>query len=245
MLCALALLVATFPDAPLADQVALGRSLATKEPLLRLSDLFRSPEPRSSISRIWGEDRQTIGLWSNGYVKVPVEHVVWISPSLVSRWLGFLSAREYWQEEELQTRWTSVAKVVGERRFFIVQLSAYPKIPTYEIGDYERTTPEEIENVRFVYTSGGGSQRMEAVRIAQWQSRRRVDLEDFPWWQHTELGSALTGEFELASDEAPLPIGDYYRAWYAVWVTGAKDEAFEVRALSRRKERVAKFGAKR
>ena len=90
----------------MADQVALGRSMATKQPLLKLADLFRSPEPRSSINRIWGEDRQTIGLWSNGYVKVPVEHVVWLSPSLVSRWLGFLSAREYWSDGELESRWT-------------------------------------------------------------------------------------------------------------------------------------------
>ncbi len=242
MLCAIALFVAAFPEAPLADQVALGRSMATKEPRLKLADLFRSPEPRSSVSRIWGEDRQTIGLWSNGYVKVPVEHVVWLSPSLVSRWLGFLSAREYWADGELQSRWTPIAKEVGDRRLFIVQLTAFPKKPTYEIGDSERTTPEEIENVRFVYTSGAKSERMEAVRIARWQSRDRFELDGFPWWQHIELGRYLTGEFEKSVVEPPLPLGDYYRAWYAVWVTGASDATFEVRALSRRKERVAKFG---
>lgn len=243
MLCALALLAATFPDAPLADQVALGRALATKEPRLQLADLFRSPEPRTSVSRIWGADRQTVGDWSNGYVKVPVEHVVWVSPALVSRWLGFLSAREHWEDGVVGARWNGVAGALGDRRLFVVQLTAFPKMPTYGISDYERTTPEEIENVRFVYTAGDKTLRMQAERIAQWQSRDRRELEDFPWWHHVSFGEFLTGEFEQMRTEPPLPLGDYYRAWYMVSVSGVDDDAFEVRALSRRKERVAKFSA--
>ena len=244
MLCALALLVVAFPEAPLADQVAIGRALATKEPRLKFDDLFRSPEPRSSIDRIWGSDRVTVGLWSNGYVKVPTEHVVWVSPALVSRWLGFLSAREYWEEGELASRWAAVSREVGDRRLFVVQLTAFPKMPTYGIGDYERTTTEEIENVRFVYTAGERTERMEAVRIAQWQSRDRRDLEQFPWWQFLEVGRVLTGEFERPAIEEPLPLGDYHRAWYLVWVTDAEEPRFEVRVLSRRKERVAEFREK-
>ena len=243
MLCAFALLVAGFPNAPLADQVALGRELARKEPRLEIRDLFRSPEPRSSLSRIWGPERQVIGLWSNGYQKTPVEHVLWISPALVSRWMGFLDSREYWEDEELASRWASTAKLLGGRKTFIVQLTAFPKMPTYGVGDYERTSPEEIENVRFVYTSGERSEPMQAQQLALWESRDRSDLENFPWWQYLPLGRFLTGEFEQPVIDEPLPLGDYYRAWYVVSVPENEDTSFEVRVLSRRKERVAEFKA--
>lgn len=243
MLCALALLVAAFPEAPLADQVALGRKIANAEPRFSLNDLVRPQIPRATFGKVWGADRQAIGWWSNGYVKLPAEDAVWVSPALVSRWLGFLSAREYWEEGELESRWKTISQAIGDRRLFIVQLTAFPKMPSYGISDYERTTPEEIENVRFVYSSGVKSVRMEAERLAQWQSRDRRDLDNFSWWQRLEFGPALTGEFEKSSFDEPLPLGDYYRAWYAVWVSGAEEPAFEVRVLSRRKERVAKFKA--
>lgn len=243
MLCALALLAVAFPDSPLVDQVALGRALAAKEPRLQLADLFRAPEPRTSISRIWGKDRQVIGDWSNGYVKVPVEHVVWVSPSLVSRWLGFLSEREHWEDGDLGARWNGIAALIGQKRMFVVQLTAFPKMPTYGVSDYERTSPEEIENVRFVYTSGEKVVRMQAERIAQRQSRDRRALEDFPWWHQVSFGEFLTGEFEQTHAEPPLPLGDYHRAWYLVSVEGFEDAKFEVRVLSRRKERVARFSA--
>lgn len=240
MVLAAALLLASLPEAPIADQVAIGRKVAVTEPRLSFKDLFRSPEPRSRVTQVLGNDKVNVGWWSNGYTKVPVEHVVWLSPGLVSRWLGFLEAREYWKEGELERRWEAVSTAFGNRRAFVVQLTAYPKLPTYGVGEYERTTPEEIENVRFVYTSGEQSERMEAMRIAQWQSRDREDLEEFPWWQFVTFGDAFVGEFEKYAYSEPLPLGDYHRAWYLVWASG-DDATFEVRVLSRRKERVAKF----
>ena len=240
-LCALV----AFPGAPLADQVALGREIARTEPRLKLADLFGASEPRASFDRVWGEEKRTVGWWSNGSWKQPVEHVVWLSPALLSRWLGFLEAREYWELGELAARWAAIAAEFGDRRLFVVQLTAYPKLPTFGIGDVERTTPEEIENVRFVYSAGVKSQRMDAVRIAQWQSRERGELQGFPWWQHVSFGRALTGEFERDPVDEPLPLGDNYRAWYLVSVSGVEDAQFEVRVLSRRKERVASFGRRR
>lgn len=240
MLAALAFVAAAFPQEPLTDQVALGRKLAQDRPQVSLGDLFASKAPRTSMESVWGSDRQKIGSWSNGYTKVSTEYVVWVSPALVSRWLGFLSARERWPEETLPDRWAVLRNFIGERQAFIVQLSAFPKLPTYGVGDYERTSPEEIDNVRFVYTSGKKTERMEAMRLALWQSRDREDLEDFPWWQFVPFGGPLIGEFESFEKTEPLPLGDYYRAWYLVWAE-SHDESFEVRVLSRRKERVATF----
>ena len=82
---------------------------------------------------------------------------------------------------------------------------------------------------------------MSAVRLAAWQSRRRSDLEGFAWQQTLEFGGDLTGEFEAIAPEPPLPLGDYYRSWYLVSIEDPGDDSFEVRVLSRRKERVARF----
>ena len=232
-----------FPAEPIQAQVLVGAKLGRAAHRPSVSDVFRSPEPRPAFGKVWGSDRQAIGWWSNGYQKISVEHVTWLSPDLISRWLGFLQAREYWPEGELQERWNRIAEGIGGTRSFIVELSAFPKLPTYEIGDYRRTTPEEIDEVRFVYTAGGRAAPMSAARLAAWQSRRRSDLERFAWWQVLWFGGGLTGEFESAAPEPPLPLGDYYRSWYLVSIENpGRDDRFEVRVLSRRKERVAGFG---
>ena len=108
---AAALLLATgftagpaFPAEPIRSQVVVGAELAHAAPNLSLSDPVRSPEPRSGLGRIWKSDRKPVGWWSNGYEKKSVEHVTWLSPELISRWLGFLEAREFWRKDELQIR---------------------------------------------------------------------------------------------------------------------------------------------
>ena len=232
---------ASYPSEPIPSQIEAGRAIAHASPGLSMSELFRSPAPRASSSRIWGRDKTAIGWWSNGYEQKPVEFVVWLSPALVSRWLGLLAAREYWPESELKRRWQDVSDTIGDRRAFVIQLSAFPTLPTYEIGDYVRTESNETRNVRFVYTSGDHVQEMDAELLASWESRERSDLDKFAWWQALPFGRSLTGEFEDPIADAPLPLGDYYRSWYLVWADGTDDTKFEVRVLSKRKERVAKF----
>jgi hypothetical protein len=82
---------------------------------------------------------------------------------------------------------------------------------------------------------------MQAQLLAQWQSRDRRELEAFPWWQYVSFGQPMIGEFERNAPEPPLPLGDYHRAWYLVWIPGDTAASIEVRVLSRRKERVAAF----
>lgn len=230
-----------FPSAPIKAELEAGRRIARAKPGPSLGDLFRASSPRAAASRIWGCEKRPVGWWSNGYEQKPVEYVVWLSPDLVSRWFGLLSAREYWPDALLQARWDEVSEAIGGRRVFIVQLSAFPKMPTYEIGDYQRTVPDETLDVRFVYTAKGTAREMDAIQMAAWQSRDRASLDGFAWWQVLPFGDALTGEFEGRPQEPPLPVGDYHRSWYLVWADDVDDPTFEVRVLSKRKERVAKY----
>ena len=233
--------VSVFPSEPIADQVTRGAKIAVSMPGASLNDFFASPEPRADFRNVWGEDQAAIGWWSNGHKLVPVEHVLWVSPQLISRWLGFLERREYWDEGELQTRWKQITEQLEGKQTFIVTLSAYPKMPFRGIGDYKRPSTEEIEDVRFVYTSGEKHKSMSAVRIAALQSRERGDFDSYRWWHHVDFSKLLIGEFESTKEEYWLPLGDYHKSWYLVTVEGADDEKFEVRVLSRRKERIAKF----
>lgn len=231
-----------FPVEPIREHLVQGRLLGRSKPKISSRDLFHSPAPRTSFDSIWKSDMQNIGWWSNGYSKQPVEQVIWLSPELMSRWLGFLQAREYWSDDELLERWGAVRERLTGSYTFIVQLAAFPKLPTYGIGDYVRSTPEELLNVRFVMTSRATSLPLQARQLAFWQARKRDELKRFDWWRTFEFGWALTGEFDLPSEPPFLAVGDYYRAWYLVSIdTAPKFDRFEVRTLSRRKERVASF----
>ncbi len=241
---ACAALSGQFPAEPIKVEFERGFALARREKKIALGDLFKTRNPRTPLSRVLQSDRQNIGWWSNGYEQKPTEHVVWLSPPLLSRWLGFLAAQEYWHQEETQERWSNIVGALGHRRAFVVQLSSFPKKPTYGIGDEVRSDQSEIDDVRFVYTTGGTTVEMNAIQLAHWQSRDRIDLDGFLWWHLLPLSGALIGEFDPPLSDTPLPLGDYHRSWTLVWVEFADDPRFEVRVLSRRKERVARFSVK-
>lgn len=233
--------VSQFPAEPLTKEFQRGVALARKHRKPGIGDLFQTNTPRNSMDALFQSDRQNVGWWSNGYEQQPIDHVVWLSPPLLSRWIGFLSAQEYWSSDEIVTRWGNIADALVDRRAFVVQLSAFSKIPTYGFGDEVRPNTADIDNVRFVYTSGNDSVEMNAIQLAQWQSRDRFELDRFLWWQVLPFSGALNGEFEAQQPDPPLMLGDNYRSWTLVWVEGVDDLKFEVRILSPRKERVGYF----
>lgn len=245
MLAALALVCATipgsFPHEPVKAEFESGFSLARKPKGFDYRDFLRTPNPRRSVQSVFRDHRQYVGWWSNGYQQIPIDEVVWLSPELLSRWLGFLAAQEYLGEQEIKDRWGHLSDALGEKRAFVVRLSSFPKMSTYGVGDTERNDPTDLDHVRFVYTSGNTVIEMESFQFAHWQSRDRFELDGFLWWQWLPIAGALQSEFEKSPEEAPLPLGDYHRTWTLAWVEGVDQEQFEVRVLSQRKERVARF----
>lgn len=237
----LALAHSGFPAQPIASDFAFGVKLARRERSLQLSDLFATSDPKPPVTSVLKRHKKAIGWWSNGYEQKSVEHAIWISPSLVSKWLGFLSAREYWTDEEVRERWGRAAECLGDRRLFVIQLSAFPKMSTYGVGETAPVSLDDFDDVRFVYTSEAGATPMHAVLLEHRQSRNRFELDDFDWWTRLPLAGALDSEFRSDKDDWSLPVGEYHRSWYVAWVQGADDPKFEVRVLSKRKERVARF----
>lgn len=232
-----------FPAKPISSQVEVGAELAAKKPGFKPENLLHEPDLRLNIQIVYGDDQKTIGTWSNGWSKRPVEWALRVSPELVSRWLGFRERRELWPEGELERRWKLASDIVADEAVFIVQLSAFPKLPTAgTIGDEERAELEDFVRNRFVVRADGKQIDSRVYMIDHWQAREKSDLDDYPWWQRTDFAHILGSEWETRPYK-PLPLGDYHRAWY--WVSARMPEEpvgkLELFVLSPNKERKAEF----
>lgn len=130
----------SFPEAPPSEHVFRG------------AEAFRKGK---GIDRVWNEDRVSLGVWFDGRVKRDSEQAFFLSPGMVARWLGFLQAKEKWDDEELQSRWDDLRRYLAGRLTFIVQLAAYPKQdPLEDPEPTGRSDPSRLTNVRFLFTSG-------------------------------------------------------------------------------------------
>jgi hypothetical protein len=132
----------TFGPEPLQNDVAVGRMLF---------------QQGKGIERTLRQDRVVVGLWFNGRVKEDVESVTWLSPGMVSRWLGYLQAKEKWPDGEMQKRWDFACKELNGSLTFIVQVAAMPKLKGLDMEVTDVPEPTEIEKIRFLLTSGPGT----------------------------------------------------------------------------------------
>lgn len=231
-----------FAETPVAAMVAEGRAKARAgKPRDPLTKIIRG-QVQSEITSILGQECKTIGTWTNGSSKQSVEHATWISPELVSRWLGFNEAREFWDQDVLQTKWLMARHKISGSLNFVVELSAFPKLPFQGTGEYQKPRFDSYDNVRFVLTNDGRHWNMNSRVIRQMQGRQKADIEHWPWWLETPIGACLATEHDTLPD-APLPFGDFNRTYYWVEIPIPNEigETFELRVLSKGKERVAKF----
>lgn len=222
-----------FPPQPLERELARGVSLyATGK----------------SVRHLFMEDRQSVGTWSDGLRKRDVEEVIWLSPALMSRWVGYLDALEKWPVGERQRRWEGIRAALDGSMSFAVRLSAFPKKDWHE-GDYAARADESaLSPLRFRLTLDGMTipRRPDTLftivtgryespanwdlreleigvcRLADRAARDRNALEQFPWHQLTPLAEWVTPEFEPRLDQAEsIRLGDYRSMW--LWVEARLD----------------------
>lgn len=131
----------TFGPEPLADQVAEGKKLYAKG---------------KGIERTLRDGRSVIGVWFDGRIRDDVESMVWVSPRMASRWLGYLEAKEKWSKSEMLTRWAEIRAQVNGKLCFIVRLSAMPHLVGTEMESSGKPADTDILNPAFRLTSGPG-----------------------------------------------------------------------------------------
>lgn len=244
-----------FPPAPIPVEVRRGAALYLAA---------------KGIDRTLEEDRRILGVWFDGRVKRGVEEAVWLSPALVSRWLGYLEAKEKWFPGELQLRWAAARALLDGRITVVVRLSAFPKWVDPDYGTMGRADPAEVDRVRFLVTAGGelpeagafgsayraelhlagsrgGAFQFEphAALLAREQTRSAGAMEVQEWMDAVPFLPSLTPEFWQPPRPTGLRLGGFHSAWYLLDLPATaairRAPAFEVRVFSPRKERIARF----
>lgn len=161
-------------------------------------------------------DRQPIGSWFDGTLPRDVETVIWVSPRLVSRWLGFLARRELWDEGEAERRWESIRSGLEGKLTFIVELAALKKLSLLELTPEVPADPLEIRRLKFSLSGNNQTFPLRVESLGEWQVRDRKKLQDFKWYRHVPFAKALIPEFEAEPDPPLFPMGDFFGAWYVV-----------------------------
>lgn len=265
MVLALSILVAQvsrpieFPADPIASEMLRGEKVYYQH---------------KGIDRTLMEDRVAVGKWFDGKVKRDTDQVIWLSPSMVSRWFGYLNAKEKWSRAELMTRWGAAVSALAGRMTFVAELFALPKQEdVLEITSGAPTKPETALQLRFLLTNlaknrGDEAQHTEGP-IGQRKNQSPLDLsmtdvtpigvfkgyslDSINRWNWTRLHPMF--ESLSASDQGRAPgtydavVGDCIRAVYLVQVDPEKvqtnSHGFELRIFAPGKDLVAKFGTKR
>ncbi len=131
----------TFGPVPLPEQVAEGKRLYAQG---------------KGIERTLKDSRSVIGVWFDGRVKDDVESIIWVSPGMASRWLGYLEAQSKWPKSETQRRWDAIRGQVRGRLCFVIRLSAMPRLVGLDMESEGKPTTVDIDNPSFRLTSGPG-----------------------------------------------------------------------------------------
>lgn len=226
-LCALTI-QQVFPDAPLTSELQKGAVVFAQG---------------KGIDRIFQDDRKAFGTWFDGKLRRDVDEVLRLSPALMSRWLGYLSAKEKWPPEELAARWVKIKNELEGNHWFVVRLSAFPKLDLFDGSPSDSVNSSTLDNVRFQITLNGrklprsqtfdpyfgfvptfakAPEKLDGViyantRVQQGptvQVRHWKEIEALTWLEPTNLGYYLLPEFYERKLADGLPLGDYHARWY-------------------------------
>lgn len=246
MLAAVALLTVAFRpiafgEAPIRSQVLIGESIQRK---------------RRGIERTLLEDRVVIGKWFDGTRVKEAEEAIWLTPELVSRWLGYLQSREGWSDDELQRRWLLARTRLNGKLTFIVRLTAFPKKDPLEEDETAPAGTADLEDVRGVISYDGSQvdtrdhAQTQSALLAQIVGHGSDDVFRVAWSDQPPLNDIFEGALATAHNEPIDPnldfqIGDYFGA---IWLEQcdipddlAGHQAFDLQIVTLHKERVARF----
>lgn len=221
------------------------------------------------VDRIMMEDRQIIGRWFDGQLRRDMDDVTWLSPNLLSRWLGYLNAKEKWSETELAQRWETLKESFNGTLSFVVQTYALPKQGFFDLTDGAESKPRTALQVRFAVSwlseAGSGDNRHQETAVGQKKKEAPLLLQDpfvsnlgifrgydlgsidrWPWYALDQRFDPLAPEFGTRRPtEYDGVVGDYVRAVYLVQAPvpeeGIPAKNLELRVFAEGKEPIARF----
>ena len=132
----------TWPEAPIFSEMALGA---------------RAAKIKKGVDRVQGKDRIVIGKWADGVRSREVEEVVLLTPSLLSRWLGWLAFHQAWSAADVSKKWQVLRARFGEKPLMVVRLALYERNDAFELAEISRPRPSDLEDVGFQWIAPGAS----------------------------------------------------------------------------------------
>ena len=200
-----------FPEAPLAGQISAGRAV------------YHSG---AGIDRTLGADRFTLGTWFDGRIRRAVDTVTWVSPELVSRWIGYMAERDGWSDAVIDRRWSVSRHQLDRNVTFIVRLAAFPRLDPFEFGLDAPPKPESLRGVRFrleFSPVGTGLGRREPVVAstlgtcaALFEKEEPAGVTGRPFYSLTQFVPLFLDEGEVDKPDDGIRLGDYYGAVYVM-----------------------------
>lgn len=215
-----------FGPAPLVLEVERGRAVARRG---------------QGLERCFHEARKPIGWWFSGKNNEDVEQVIWMSPKLVSRWLGYLDEREKWVSGRLDSQWREVGKVLSGRISLIVQIASFPSASLSGL-ELEFGLAREPEPIMFVVETGGLRFEPKVDLLVTAQARNWRTVDRYPWYQALPFAAPL----RPFGDEEPnlLPLGSFFGQWWLVTfdpMVAPASLTFTLHAVSKSKVRTVTF----
>lgn len=217
-----------FGETPVATEVSLGKQLAKRE--AKLDSLLQN-------------DRVYIGYRSDGVRQRGSEEIIWLSPSLVSRWLGYMQEREGWTDAEFDARWKCSSAAFGQGSTFLVHLVSVPKVSLLE----ESVDSGKLENVTLNRASmyySGSFKGLTGESLEIRQGREASTVIQSPWYGLSIFKSTLAPSGISPIDPAQL-YGDNFASYYllrSAATVPAGLKGFEVTIVAGPKVRKAQFG---
>jgi hypothetical protein len=191
----------TFPPEPVETDLKIGQSIAKQA---------------GSLEDLYEKECIAMSTWFSGHDYRKIDTILWLSPELLSRWLGYLSCKEDLDETEISKRWSIISHALDGKYSFIVQLAIYPTMPFYDLTPYKKAKAFYLDNVSFNFVANKTHLKTESKKLDAWKTKYPVDFRQFRWWLYLPFGKALTPR-ALSTQNAPeFPLGDYHTHWYLV-----------------------------
>lgn len=230
-------------------------------------DLWRAGK---GIERTLGPERAVLAVWFDGRIRQAADVAVWVSPKLVSRRLGYLSASRRMTAEQVLSAWREAADRLDGRLAFAVRLCALRR----RGWDGEEGPPADgtaLRSALWLLTSGPGlPERHRQPDALPWEptgppAYRSAPSAEWPFQTEARPAEPLwMGAFREARDAlaldplavcpaslgqaragCPSPLGGNFVAlfWLEAPTEGLRlhPEGFELRLLVGGRERVAAF----
>lgn len=201
------------------------------------------------LDRLLLEDRQVIGRWARAYMPHDSEDVLWISPDLLSRWLGYLQESEGLTDQQVQDRWNALEGSAGRDFWIVVRLAALDKQDPLDLGMEEEAETTDLSPVKVLATVTDLSGQRIALKptqttvLADVRSSDANEVIGLPWYIFSDAFKPLLPSIPPSKPDSDLGTNEGRLLFVKLPVPGSMlaGRELEVRVLSRRKNRLAHF----